>query len=206
MAMIRVVELIKRAERALHFRLNGELREFGLSVTEYGILDSVSRRGAISAADVARVVTVTPQALTRLVGKLEQRGLIDRSSTEGSRTLRITLTPAGEELYRAATDVVDRIEAIVVAALDEAGPSAVDGALWNVIAALDAISYARLASLADSGEFSARAGHPARSGPVRDGPLPLAAGGVGGLKPVPRAGADRPINPGASWAGVHPAQ
>jgi DNA-binding MarR family transcriptional regulator len=185
MDMVRVVELIKRAERALHFRLNRELRQFGLSVAEYGLLDSVARRGAISAADVARVVTVTPQALTRLIGKLEQRGLIDRSSTEGSRTLRITLTPVGDELYHGATEVVDRIEAIVVEALGDGGSFDLDSALWNVIAALDAISYARLASLVHSGESSARAGQPNRSGRISDAPLPRGADTGKRRKPVP---------------------
>lgn len=132
-----VAALIKRAERALHTRFNEELRELELSSAEYGILEAIAFLEGASAADVARTVTVTPQALTRIVANLEARELIERTPVPGSRVLRVTLTESGSALFRKAADRVMQVEAVLTSVMEPAERAVLVGLMHRAIDVLD---------------------------------------------------------------------
>ncbi|MFD8965442.1 MarR family winged helix-turn-helix transcriptional regulator [Streptomyces sp. NPDC059568] len=69
--------LYARIEDALERALQ---REHGLSVSEYGVLDVLSREGGscLRMNQLSRAVVLSQSATTRLVGRLEQRGLLQR--------------------------------------------------------------------------------------------------------------------------------
>lgn len=74
-----------RTLAALHARIEDALeralqREHGLSVSEYGVLDVLSREGGscLRMNQLAKAVVLSQSATTRLVGRLEQRGLLQR--------------------------------------------------------------------------------------------------------------------------------
>ncbi|MEV7683468.1 MarR family transcriptional regulator [Streptomyces sp. NPDC088341] len=74
-----------RTLAALHARIEDALeralqREHGLSVSEYGVLDVLSREGGscLRMNQLSKAVVLSQSATTRLVGRLEQRGLLQR--------------------------------------------------------------------------------------------------------------------------------
>jgi DNA-binding MarR family transcriptional regulator len=61
-------------------------------------LGSIDRAGSVRPGDLARIEGIAAPGMTRLVGDLEQRGLVDRRDdpADGRSTL-VRLTPAGRQ-------------------------------------------------------------------------------------------------------------
>ena len=77
-------------------------RENGLSMREYDVLYTLAKCEAPARlGELQQGVLLSQPALSRLVDRLEARGLVARSSdqTDG-RAVRVTLTPAGKELQQ----------------------------------------------------------------------------------------------------------
>lgn len=104
-----------RALAALHGLLETELeralqRESGLSVVEYTVLDALSRQDGwhMRMSQLARAAALSSSATTRLVNRLEDRGLLRRIlCADDRRGIYTELTPAGQELVDAARPVHD---------------------------------------------------------------------------------------------------
>jgi DNA-binding MarR family transcriptional regulator len=115
-----------RTLAALHARIEDALgrvlrREHGLSVSEYGVLDVLARQDGwhMRMAQLADAVVLSQSATTRLVTRLEGRGLLTRYACPTDRRGVYT------EVTRQGQDLLDRArpahDAVVAAALDEAG-------------------------------------------------------------------------------------
>jgi DNA-binding MarR family transcriptional regulator len=112
----RIGYLLVQAHHAFAAAMEAALRPSGLSRAQFGTLSVVARQPGLSAADLARAVMVTPQAINLLVTGLERDGLIERRphATHG-RILEIHPTRQGirrlDEAYPAVTALEDRISA-----------------------------------------------------------------------------------------------
>jgi DNA-binding MarR family transcriptional regulator len=86
------------------------LAEFGLSLVEFTVLDILEEQtnGHLRMQDVAMVAGLTTGATTRLVNRLEERGLLRRLLCEHDRRgIYTELTPEGRELLGRARPVHD---------------------------------------------------------------------------------------------------
>ena len=100
---------------ALHHLIETELetdlqRDCELSVVEFTVMDALSRQDGwhMRMAQLARVAALSPSASTRLVTRLEKRGLLTRVLCEDDRRgIYTELTPAGRELYEQARPIHD---------------------------------------------------------------------------------------------------
>jgi DNA-binding MarR family transcriptional regulator len=82
----------------------------GLSLVEYTVLDAMSRQEErhLRMHEVARVAALSGSAATRLVNRLETRGLIARVLCDDDRRgIYSALTPAGRELLEQARPAHD---------------------------------------------------------------------------------------------------
>ena len=97
------IEAIRRFNRFFTRRI-GVLREGLLhspySLTEARILFEIARGEEVSASDLARELGLDPGYLSRILTRLERRGLVDkvRSETDGRRRI-LSLTSEGEEAF-----------------------------------------------------------------------------------------------------------
>ena len=115
-----------RTLAALHARiedrLNRELeRAHELSVSEYTVLDVLARQDGfhLRMNQLANAVVLSQSATTRLVARLEQRGLLSRYLCQDDRRgIYTEVTAAGQELLGAARPTHD---GALAAALAEAG-------------------------------------------------------------------------------------
>ncbi len=111
---------------ALHALIEGELeRELvahcRLMVVEYTVLDALSRQDGwhMRMAQLARAAALSPSAATRLVNRLEDRGLLTRILCQDDRRgIYTELTDAGRAALAAARPVHDEalVRALGVAA------------------------------------------------------------------------------------------
>ncbi len=98
------VRLLGRVEK----QLDGALQhEHGLPLSDYRALCALSRTdngSALRMGELADRIGLKDSTVTRLVGRLEERGLAERSSGPGDgRTVTTSITPAGRQRYAAAT-------------------------------------------------------------------------------------------------------
>ncbi|MFC4946563.1 MarR family winged helix-turn-helix transcriptional regulator [Pseudonocardia sp. GCM10023141] len=88
--------------------LEAELRQsVGITLSEFDVLYQLWRTPEKQRRmiDLARAVLVTPGGITRIVARLEERGLVRRVSAAGRQAVLTRLTPRGERETAAAMDV-----------------------------------------------------------------------------------------------------
>jgi len=113
--------LIRQVRDGIWARLEQEMTDAGhdLTFSQFITLKKLAD-GIASVTDLARAAELNPGAMTRLLDKLESRGLIVRVADPADRrALHIHLTPAGEAIWndiatcglrvseRALTDIDD---------------------------------------------------------------------------------------------------
>lgn len=104
-----------RTLAALHGIIESELERtlgasVGLSVVEYTVLDALNRQDGwhMRMQQLARATALSPSATTRLVTRLEDRGLLTRIlCADDRRGIYTELTPAGQSLYEQAHPMHD---------------------------------------------------------------------------------------------------
>jgi DNA-binding MarR family transcriptional regulator len=78
--------------------IDKELCPHGLTHVQWGPLFMMQQSRASTVAELARELGTDPGAMTRLLDRLEAKGLCRRlRSTEDRRVVNLTLTPAGEK-------------------------------------------------------------------------------------------------------------
>lgn len=113
------IYLLKRAELAVRGCVEEALTPFGLTPTQFLVLLRLKSSEGLSGAELARATGVRPQSITDVIGPLERDGLITRKEApEHKRILRITLSPAGEQLLTRASPVTQRLEQDLLGNLD----------------------------------------------------------------------------------------
>ncbi|MEZ0088917.1 DNA-binding MarR family transcriptional regulator [Streptacidiphilus sp. EB129] len=122
-----------RALAALHARIEGEIERalqaaHGLSVSEYSVLDVLSRQehGHMRMQQLAQAVVLSQSATTRLVTRLEADGLLARHLCASDRRgIYTEITPAGRERLAQARPAHDTaLRRVLAEAREEPGLSA----------------------------------------------------------------------------------
>jgi DNA-binding MarR family transcriptional regulator len=132
-----IIVRVRHVYRDIQTAFDAAVRPYGLTPAQNRLLRVVSHRPRSSAAQIARTLNVTPQAVHLLL-----RGLADRDLIRGSTVARGTsweLTPAGRRLFEECEAEIDAL----------------------VLGHLDQFSVARLAMLSDLLEQWRRAPWPA---------------------------------------------
>lgn len=80
-------------------RLKRQVRQHtheDLTPSQVSALATLDKHGALRLGELARIEVISPPTLTNIVGGLEQRGLVERSSDPSDRrSARVDLTRAG---------------------------------------------------------------------------------------------------------------
>lgn len=111
---------LKRAQQAFCVAVDDALRQVGLGNAQYAVLAMLEDEGALSGAELARRLFVTPQTINQLVASLETRALVGRTAHPfHGRILQTSITQRGRSLLAAAHERVRAIEARMVDGLSE---------------------------------------------------------------------------------------
>jgi DNA-binding MarR family transcriptional regulator len=94
--------LLRQAWQMLSGAMEVALRPHGLTGVQYGVLSVLRREPGASGADLARVSSITPQAMNGVLATLERQALIERQRhpTHG-RILQVTMTEEGRRRLEA---------------------------------------------------------------------------------------------------------
>ena len=113
--------LLHRLASALRTDVTAEVLEpLGLTFPQYICMRLLSQRPGQSNAELAREVTVSPQAMNIVVRSLQERALVARpDSVSSGRSLPIELTREGRALLARTDDGIRAAEQRVLGTLSE---------------------------------------------------------------------------------------
>lgn len=94
-----IVRSLRRIIRAVALYSKELLRRRNLTTSQLATLRQLGRRGALSAGDLARGISVSQATITGIVDRLEKSGLLTRCrDSQDRRRVVIELTDAGREV------------------------------------------------------------------------------------------------------------
>ena len=103
--------LMRRIVGSLSHRIDLALTPSGLTSAQWLPLYKVHRCGSISVAELARDCDMDSGAMTRLLDRLEQKGLLQRTRSEQDRrVVKLALTNAGRESVRSIAPVLSQVQ------------------------------------------------------------------------------------------------
>lgn len=90
---------LMRAADSVSNQVNDHLREHGLTVSQFGVLEALYHLGVLNQSDLAQKLLKSTGNLTTVVDNLTRQGLVERHRcTEDRRVIYIHLTEAGRGL------------------------------------------------------------------------------------------------------------
>ena len=93
-------------------RFRNALAEVGLTPIQFGVLLQLDLTPGMSNGEIARVVLVTPQAMSGLLSTLQRLDLIARDDSAGhGRRVPARLTTHGRDTLRRCADAIAGVEA-----------------------------------------------------------------------------------------------
>jgi len=100
--------LVRRLVKVISCDSQKVSRQFGLTGPQSVVLRNLLDNGAISSADLSRIVYVTPSNITGIIDRLENKGLVERIRLKNDRRVAlITLTQSGKELSETLPDPIE---------------------------------------------------------------------------------------------------
>ena len=107
-----LLRLINRVRVELVDALDRELSAFDISAPQLFVLSSVAYGEADSAAGLCKSISYDPGAMTRMIDRLQQKGLVRRvPHPEDRRAMNLELTVAGKALFPQLIAAKDRVHA-----------------------------------------------------------------------------------------------
>lgn len=92
--------LLAQVRARLVAAIDTEIAPMGITWAQWGTLLQIANGKADTAAELCRNTTGDTGSMTRMLDRLEQKGLVQRErSTEDRRVVHLRLTEAGEALY-----------------------------------------------------------------------------------------------------------
>lgn len=99
--MLELLKWISKSYREVQIYLNGEFKEYGVNSTDYVFLKHLSADGGVNQETVAKHLSITKTAASKIVAKLIEKKLVKKE--KGSRDKReyiLYLTEEGMELKK----------------------------------------------------------------------------------------------------------
>jgi DNA-binding MarR family transcriptional regulator len=106
--------LIGRTRKTMIQKIDAELEPLDVSAAQWIVVLLVGEKAASSATGLCELLTYDPGAMTRLIDRLESKGVLQRVRLpDDRRTIQLELTDGGKALYpkilAAMVDVSNRL-------------------------------------------------------------------------------------------------
>ena len=126
------------------------LQPHDLTPSDYSILGALRRAGSprqLKPGDLYNTLGCTPGGLTKMVDRLEKRGLVQRvTDREDGRRARIRLTPKGAEVERKAGAAYNDSAERLMSQLTDSEVAEIDSALERLLVCFEAADDSEFAS------------------------------------------------------------
>jgi DNA-binding MarR family transcriptional regulator len=132
--VLSVGHLMGGARASLLSRLDAELERFGLNAAQYAVLKHLAEGAARTAADLCRYMHYDTGAMSRILDRLEERGLLRRErGREDRRIVFLRVAPAGRAQLPRLLSVTARVLEAHLAGFSQADIDALKDYLARMI-------------------------------------------------------------------------
>lgn len=129
-----IIRLINRLRVELIDAMDRELAAFDISAPQFIVLFSVANNEADSASKLCKSISYDPGAMTRMIDRLEQKGLIRRlQNPDDRRATNLELTDAGRALQPRLLAAKERVQAQFLRGFDAKDVQLLQGFLNRMI-------------------------------------------------------------------------
>ena len=95
-----ILRMVNRVRVEMVDAMDRELAQFDITAPQLIVLASVANREAESASQLCKSISYDPGAMTRMIDRLEQKGLVRRTPRpDDRRAMTLEMTAAGKALY-----------------------------------------------------------------------------------------------------------
>ena len=101
---------LRRAARAVSQIYDAELRDTGLTIAQFTLLQALDLAGEITQGGLGRLLVIDSTTLTRTLKPLERKGWIERRAGKDRREKQIVLTRSGRSLFARAVPAWNRAQ------------------------------------------------------------------------------------------------
>ena len=107
-----IIRLVNRVRVELMDALDRELAQFDISAAQLLVLSSVASMEADCASGLCKNISYDPGAMTRMIDRLQQKGLVRRvPRAEDRRAMNLELSAAGRALYPHLIEAKESVQA-----------------------------------------------------------------------------------------------
>ena len=129
-----IIRQINRVRIELIDALDRELSKFDISAPQLIVLASVANKEADSASALCKSISYDPGAMTRMIDRLQEKGLIRRTpNLEDRRATNLELTAAGRALYPQLLAAKETVQAQFLRGFSENEVHVLDGLLNRML-------------------------------------------------------------------------
>lgn len=96
---------LRQAARAISQKYDAALRDTGLTITQYTLLNMIAEMPRPRVNDLAEALTMDQTSLSRTLRTMEREGLIAEVAGQDKRESRWTLSPRGQQSFKRAQPV-----------------------------------------------------------------------------------------------------
>jgi DNA-binding MarR family transcriptional regulator len=136
------LKLIGRATRAFGRVVDGPLRELGFAMSQVPVLVTLKKAGALSQAELARLLEVEQSSMAQLLNRMERDGLVERIADPNDRRSRlISLTHTAIQQLPRGKSVMDAASRQALTGFSKEEKEQLEMLLLRVNANLDAAAH-----------------------------------------------------------------
>jgi len=129
-----IIRLINRVRVEMIDSLDRELSKYDISAPQLIVLAYVANKEADSAAALCKSISYDPGAMTRMIDRLQEKGLIRRTpNLEDRRATNLELTAAGRALYPQLLAAKETVQAQFLRGFSENEVHVLDGLLNRML-------------------------------------------------------------------------
>jgi DNA-binding MarR family transcriptional regulator len=132
---------LRRLSDEVHLSFERRLAAYGVTVAQWNVLVTLYRGEGETVSEVARFIEADAAAVSRLVDRLAEKGLVARSADPASRRrVLLALTPAAAGLVPALVELADQNDAAFFGMLPAAQRAELAGLLQRLLSEARAVS------------------------------------------------------------------
>ena len=96
---LKTLTILFRATHAFHEEIKKDVKNYGLSLSEFAVLEALHHLGPLSASTLKEKVLIAPSSMTYVMDQLETKGFVFRSNPKlDQRKVMLELTGEGKNL------------------------------------------------------------------------------------------------------------
>lgn len=136
---------VNRLGHAFRTYVDRELKDVDLTRRQAGMLGFIHRAENPVASDLTRALGIDSTAVTRMLARLEDKGLVERTQDpDDGRRLILSLTPAARRLLPKLMQKADRVEGTFEADVDPEDLATFHSVLMKMLSNVDQDHFALL--------------------------------------------------------------